>query len=506
MAAREPLVLAEPSTARSSLIVAGGFLVSTILSASLGLLIGLILGETPETDALLAAYSLYLVFTLFGANLRVALVPILGSTSDEDAFRARAAEVIRRLSTLGAVLALVVLVLSPLIGHLLVLGNEDAAPGVAGGALALLALASYCQIAAAAQGATLAAARRFTASAGLYVASAAVTVAAAAALMPPFGGVGAALGVLCGALVLLAGHTLLLRRHGLLALPRPRAARERETWRLGGLAAGGAGVPLAYQGMLTVSLAALSGAVGTVTAYSYAYFLAALLSSITAASIGFATMPGLVADLERRPLKAARDYLMNVAPIGVFLYVPIAAAVAVFGRPVLDAVLDSALGVGTVDLLWDLARIFLLIVLFWVILTPMPTLALSLHRFREQAMLAIAAMPIHLVLVAVAGAIGGAELIAIGHGIASVGLALAVGVVVFGRDTPAAVAGAVWRSAPAFAFALVFPLLGLLSPDGVVGSLALSVLGVALYLALAALLWPRMRPLMRQLVPLSARS
>jgi len=44
-----------------------------------------IVGEGPQTDGFLAAYSAYLTFLLFGSTLRVALVPLFGATADEAA-------------------------------------------------------------------------------------------------------------------------------------------------------------------------------------------------------------------------------------------------------------------------------------------------------------------------------------------------------------------------------------------------------------------------------------
>jgi peptidoglycan biosynthesis protein MviN/MurJ (putative lipid II flippase) len=502
-AAVPPLVAPEANATRSSAVVAAGFLVSTALSAGLGLLIGLVLGQSPETDALLAAYSLYLVFTLFGANLRIALVPIMGPTGDEAAFRVRAADAVRRLSAFGGALALGALVLSPLLGGLLVSGQDRAAPGTAAAALALLAVASYGQVAAAAMAATLAAGRRFTASAVLYVASSAVTLGAAGLLMVVLGAVGAALGVLLGAAVLLGGHVALLRRYGFSAGPRPGLLRERATWRLVAAAAASAAVPLAYQFMLTIALTTLSGAVGTITAYSYAYFAATLLTSITAASIGFVTMPDLLDDLARRPATAALAYLRAVSPVGIFLFVPLAAATAAFGRPVLDAVLEPSLGLATVDRLWDVLLVFLLTALFWVLLTPVPTLALSLKRYRPMTIAALVALPVHAGLAVVLSALGGPVAVAAGHGAVSIGLTLAVAWAVFGRGMPSAIGAAARRGLPALALALVFPLLAITAPSGVLAAVALALVGVAAYLAAGVVLWPAMGAPVRRLLPRS---
>jgi hypothetical protein len=243
-----------------------------------------------------------------------------------------------------------------------------------------------------------------------------------------------------------------------------------------------------------------------VTAYTYAYFLAALLSTVTAATIGFVTMPDLVADLERRPAEAARAYVRAVSPVGVFLYVPLAAAVATFGRPVLDAVLDGPLTTGTVDVLWDLLRLFLAAVLAWVLLTPVPTLALALGRFRTMAVLAVASLPVHVLTVGVLGAVGGTLAVAAGHALTTIALPIALAFAVFGRGAPRMLGSMAWLAAPPVALAAVFPLLAWLVPgaDGVVAALTLSVAGGAAYLGAAWLLWPPARRLIGRVSSVAA--
>ena len=84
---------------------------------------------------------------------------------------------------------------------------------------------------------------------------------------------------------------------------------------MAGAAAGGSAVPLASQAMLTIALAAVAGVVGTVTAYTYGYFVALLLASVTAGAIGFTSMPGLVGDLGSRGADAALGYLRTFAAL-----------------------------------------------------------------------------------------------------------------------------------------------------------------------------------------------
>jgi O-antigen/teichoic acid export membrane protein len=482
----EPLLAEGGNTARQSAVVAASFLLGTALGGLLGLVIGVVLGESAATDSLLAAYSLYLVFALFGGNVRVALVPLIGVGGDDAQLRARAADAIGRLAAVAVVLAVGLVVLSPALGEALRTGDL----GTAIASLAVLALASGLQVAGASQAAALAAGRRFVASAVLYVISSAVSLALATVLMLALGAVGAAIGVLGGSLVLYLGHAGYLRRLGLRAGVALGTLRERRTWRMAGAAAGGSAVPLATQAMLTIALAGVSGEVGTVTAYSYGYFVALLLASVTAGAIGFTSMPGLVGDLGARGPGAALQYLRTFAPLGAFLYVPLAAAVATFGRPVIDRALAGPLTVETLDLMWDVLRIFLLMGLCWVVLTPVNTLALSMQRLRAFVVAAIVTVVAQLVVAVPLGRAVGPEAVAIAHAALAVGMILLVAVGVFGRGAPAACASAAVASLPAVALAVVFPLLHLIAPGGWFAAICFAALGVVVYVALGALVWP----------------
>ena len=198
------------STARQSAVVAASFLLGTALGGLLGLVIGIVLGESAATDSLLAAYSLYLVFALFGGNVRVALVPLIGVGGTDAELRGRAADAVGRLSAVAVVLAGTLVVLSPALGEALNTGDLKTAIT----SLAILAVASGLQVAAASQAAALAAALRFVASAGLYVISSAAALVLATGFMLAFGAVGAAIGVLGGSAVLYLGHVAYLRRLG----------------------------------------------------------------------------------------------------------------------------------------------------------------------------------------------------------------------------------------------------------------------------------------------------
>jgi peptidoglycan biosynthesis protein MviN/MurJ (putative lipid II flippase) len=486
-----PLVAREASTARSSVVVSASFLLSSLLGGLLALLIGVIVGEGSDADGFLAAYSAYLTFILFGSTLRVALVPLLGSTADEPAFRSRAAERVSRLVAAAGIAAGLLLASSPLLGRALVPSASSATKSTAVASVAILSAAAFCQIWSAALSAVLGAARRFVSSALLYVLSAAVAVSLGSALMALVGIAGAGIGVLAGAVVLLIGHLGYLRRFGFTAVPAWRSALHRETWKLAALAAAGAAVPVALQLDATISLATVSDRPGAVTAYSYAYFVTVLATGITAGVIGLVTMPGLVASLAERGREVADEYLTTTAPFSVFLYVPIAAGYATFGHPLVNAVLEGPLSPGSVDLLWDASRIFLLMGLSWALLAPLTTLALSLGLYARLAWVTAGIVPVHAALVIAASAIGPVT-VAGAHALSGTLLVIAIMLLIFGRAALGAVAHALRASLPAAPLALVFPLVGLLglADGGVAAALAGLVLAGVLYVGLALKLWP----------------
>jgi peptidoglycan biosynthesis protein MviN/MurJ (putative lipid II flippase) len=489
-AATEPLVARDVNTARSSIVVSLSFLAANVFGGLLALLMAVIVGEGSDVDGFLAAYSAYLIFTLFGANLRVALVPVLGGTADEAAFRARGRDAVRRLAAAGAAMCLALALLSPLVGPLLVLRAPTEAQTAAATTVAILALAAWAQIWSAALSAILAASQRFVTSALLYAAAGFATVALSAALMGPLGVSGAALGLLGSALALLVAHAVYLRRFAFGASPRWSSVRERASWKLVGVAAAGGAAPLAFQICLSIALAGASGATGAVTAYSYGYLLAVLLSSVTSATLGFTTMPLLVNALEAGDRSAVDGYVERIAAFSLFLYLAPAVAYASFGHPLVVALLEGPLSPRTVELLWDVSRIFLLMALVWGLLAAVTPLALARRRFALLATASAAIIPLTAAAVVLAHA-EGARTVAVAHATCAAALPVFVLIWLFGRSTGHVAWRALRSAAPAGLFALVFPALALLGLDGsLAGAIAGIVGGGALYLALAVTLWP----------------
>ena len=451
----------------------------------------MVVGEGPDTDAFFAAYSIYLFFVVFGATLRVAAVPLLGSVSDEGAWRERAADVLGRLLGMAVAATGLVVLLAPGLGPLITPGLPGSARVTAAGCLAILAVASFCQIGAAALASALVAGRRFPASAALYVAGSALTLLFGSALMVPFGVVGAAVGVLAGSATLLLGHRAYLGRFGFRVAPALRAVRERATWRLTALASAGAAIPLTQQLQLTIALAAVSATVGAVTAYTYAAFVAALLASVTIYVVGFVMLPGVLATLDAEGERAALGYLDFAVPVAFYLYLPVAAAYATFGRPVVDAVLGGSLSPANLELLWDCSRLFLLMNLALAVVAPASAIILSLRRYRALVLPALGVIAVHATGVIVAST-SGAVTVATVHAAAGATLVVPMIALGFGRRGARAVLRALRLALPAAVITLVFPALSLVAPDpsGLIPAAALAIAGMAAYVVIGSLAWP----------------
>lgn len=454
------------------------------------MVIALVVGVGPDTDAFFAAYSLYLFFALFGSTLRVALVPLMGPVADEGAWRARAENLIARLSGTAGVVVVAVALLSPLLGRVLTPGLPEAST-TAIASLAILALAAYCQIAAAALAAALAAARRFPASALLYVASSVTTLVMATVLLALLGILGAALGVLAGSALLLAGHRAYLARFDFRARPRPTGVRERTTWRMVGLASAGAAIPLAQQFALSIALAAVSGEPGAVTAYTYAYFVGALVSGVTVNAIAFVMVPGMVSAVEKDGERGGAGYLTFAVPVALYLFVPVACAYAFFGLPLLELVFADALGPRGIEILWDASRLFLAMNVGMALLAPGSALVLTLRRYGALVWPSVGLLAVHTAVVVPLAITQGAVVAAVAH--AALGALLLVPVLALGLSRQALRCAAVglWRALPAAALALVFvPLAVLVPAPGWLAAAALAAAGLTAYLALGTVLWP----------------
>jgi hypothetical protein len=178
-------------------------------------------------------------------------------------------------------------------------------------------------------------------------------------------------------------------------------------------------------------------------------------------------------------------------PVAFYLYLPVGAAYATFGKPIVEAVLGGSLNADSIDLLWDCSRIFLLMNLSLAILAPASAILLALRRYRAFVLSSIAILALHTVGVTVASATGPVA-VAVVHATLAAGLAIPLLAMGFGWQAAPAMGRAVRLSLPAAVIALVIPALALLTPapSGLVPAVALSAAGLLAYLVIGSLAWP----------------
>lgn len=485
-----PLLTQDVSLPRSSAIVSISLLLTALLGAGQALLLVFIVGEGDRTDAFLAAYSLYVVVALFGASLRGSLVPLFGAHDSDAGLREQVAETTARVLGLGLVVCALLIVISPLVGQLMTLGLPPDDRWIAVFSLLILAPAAYLQIHAAAISAALTASRRFAFSASLYVLAGVLALGCSAALLASIGVMGAALGLLAGSGLLAVGHSAYLRRFGVPLRPRLASLGDRRQRELGIFLVSGAAIGLALQIDLALGLSVLSADPGAITTYSYAFFIVSLMVNVSSLPLSLVTMPDLLARVARQGMAAAEEQLETMAPYAFAVLAPLLAGFAAYGHPLLEAVFEGSLSPSNIDLLYDLGLILGVMAIPNALLFLAGAVTLALGRARLFLLVGAVSVAVQTVVVISLSTFGPLA-VAAGHvGTAVVTTSLLLRVT-YGRRWLDVTASALWRSAPAFAFAAVFGLLRL--PLGSDPSLAAACAGLVAsalaYTVLALVLW-----------------
>jgi hypothetical protein len=450
-------------------------------SAVASILIAHRFGSTHETDGFLIAYGVYLVMTLAASAFRVVVLPPLTRARAEARMRGE----LGGYATALALLAAPVFVAAVVVGAT-VSGGEAADAFAA--ALPWLVGAGVLQLFAGLAASALAAFDNYAVAAAAYALGAVLGVALFAAL-PTHGLAALEWGqALNGAVALaiplawLARRPLGARLLGARLLGAGRGGELRR--RLWTLARGGA-VPVALQALYVISAAfALRLGGGKPTTFTYAFFAASFLVSVTASALSLISS----APLTRRGLapEAAAQHVVHTSwlsraaiagPVGVF---------ALVGGRIVHAVLGSAYSGAAGH---ELGRL----VVFlgpWMVASVALTIAFPLLFVAERpAVLLPLAVALPVVQVPLAWGLGSA------FGLD--GLALALAATTFGalavlmagisrRTLELAAAGLGW-------LALVVTALAAVSfgvPGAVVGGFPAAAVGLAAYVVLLALARP----------------
>ncbi len=322
------------STLSSGLLTALSLAVVTGLSAAVGVVIAREFGRGAETDGFFAAYGVFLVLVLAASAVRVAVLPSLA--------RARAEGVFEGVLVSYALAVAIVAVPALLLGVAangwtagqLTAGLPASARETAADALVFLIPAAVAHLFAALAASGLAAHDSYGTAAAGYALASVLGLALIIWRVGEDGIVACAWGTLLNGSVALAVPLIALalraERGGRVALAIGTSLAE-----LGRAAL----VPIALQAFFVVCLRFATGlGTGSVTSFTYAYFVAAALVSVTASSLGMvSSVPLTRASLS--PARASR----HVVSMSLVSFAAVAAAAGVFAL-VGDRIIHAALG------------------------------------------------------------------------------------------------------------------------------------------------------------------
>ena len=316
--------------ARAGLIVSGAYLVARVLGYVRVVVIGSTVGNGPELDAFFAAFRIPdLIFQLVAAGtVASALVPMVASElGSGQASRAwRLVSTIASLMTVGLfLLAGVAWLAAPILVPIIT-------PGFAGEQLQrtieltrLMLLAPMFLALGAVATSALNAHNRFAAAAVAPIVYDLAIIGAAFVLTPSLGVTGLAIGVVAGSL----GHLLVqlpaLGRAGFRFTPSLDMSDPdvRQALRLMGPRAVALG---AGQITFLVATALASGlAVGSVTAFTFAFTVFSIPLSVIGVPLGIVALPTLSRDLARGAVGEFTELMRRALRLILFLILPLVA-------------------------------------------------------------------------------------------------------------------------------------------------------------------------------------
>ena len=306
----------------------------TGLSAAVGVVIAREFGRGADTDGFFAAYGVFLVLVLAASAVRVAVLPSLA--------RARTDGILG--SVLASYAAAVVLVALPVLvlalfardwsARLLTGGLPASARETASDALVVLVPAAVAHLFAALAASALAAHDSYATAAAGYALGSVLGLAYILWRVEEDGIVACAWGTLLNGVVALTVLLVALALRAEWGTRAPAAVGGR----LAELARAAA-LPIVLQALFVVCLRFATGlGTGAVTSFTYAYFVAAALVSVTASSLGMVTSVPL-ARASLSPERASR----HVVSTSLLSFATVAAAAGVFAL-VGDRIVQAALG------------------------------------------------------------------------------------------------------------------------------------------------------------------
>lgn len=308
--------------------------VVTGLSAAVGVVIARKIGRGVETDGFFAAYGVFLVLVLAASAVRAAVLPKLARARADGRFGSLFASYALAISIVAAPALLLAIFASDWCAGQLAAGLPPSAQSVASEALVFLVPAAVAHLFAALCASGLAAHDSYATAAAGYALGSVLGLALILWRIDEDGIVACAWGTLLNGAVTLAVPltALVIRAEWGRRDQLPVLARLGELARASSLA-------IALQALFVVCLR-FAGDLGTgaVTSFTYAYFVAAALVSVTATSLGVVSS----VPLTRASLSDARA-TRHVVSMSLVSFAAVAAAAGVFAL-VGDHLIHLALG------------------------------------------------------------------------------------------------------------------------------------------------------------------
>ena len=308
--------------------------VVTGLSAAVGIVIARTIGRGVQTDGFFAAYGVFLVLVLAASALRTAVLPKLARARAESAFGSLFVSYALAIWVVAAPALLLAIFASDWCAAQLAAGLPPSAQNIAAEALVFLVPAAVAHLFAALCASGLAAHDSYATAAAGYALGSVLGLALILWRIDEDGIVACAWGTLLnGAVTLAVPLTALLAR-----AEWGRRDRQPVLGRLGELARASS-LAIALQALFVVCLRFVSDlGTGAVTSFTYAYFVAAALVSVTATSLGVVSS----VPLTRASLSDSRA-TRHVVSMSLVSFAAVAAAAGVFAL-VGDDLVHAALG------------------------------------------------------------------------------------------------------------------------------------------------------------------
>jgi peptidoglycan biosynthesis protein MviN/MurJ (putative lipid II flippase) len=412
------------SAVRSGLLTGLSYLTLAGSGAAAGVYLAHKFGRNDRTDGFMAAYGVYLVLVLGAQAFRMVVVPDLTRASAQRRLGTEFADYALGFLVLGVPVTAVVLAFPEFFGNLITGRLPHSSAVLAGHALMWIIPAAFAQLLAALAASALAARDEYAVAAAGFALGGIGGLVMFVLLADAHGLIALAWGLALNAGVSLTLPLLALARHGGRFRHLRSAGRHvvrRRLWRL----VYGTAVPLAGQGLYVLALrfAAGTGA-GNVTSLSYAYLLAAMFVSATAFSLSLIS----AAPLTRRGVDpdTAADHVVHSAWVSLALVGAAAGIVTLVGGRVVTALLGHAYSGRVGQELGRLVAYLSPWMVAWAAFSIMYPLFFVMHRTRWLVPIALGTVAVDIPISIEARAWGGLTGVALGLGISTLLMVLAL--------------------------------------------------------------------------------